>query len=166
MASTPRMLLLLRHAEAATFEPGHGDIDRPLNDEGREQARQVGAWLAEAGTPIDQVLCSAAARTRQTVELLDLSAPVEYTEDLYNAGSDAIREVLATVDDTANTVLVVGHAPGVPTLVHDLADQEATEPEMLHKLSHGFATATLVGIAIEGTWAHPLPGQVTFVVAG
>lgn len=166
MPETPRLLLLMRHAEAENFVPGLGDIDRPLTDEGKEQARRVGEALDEQGVTIDQVLCSAASRTRETAELLDIKAPIAHTEAIYNAGSDTIREALAEADDEARAVLIVGHAPGIPALVEDLIDEAATDPDILYSLSRGFSTATIVGIEIGGSWVHPSPGRAVLAFNG
>ena len=73
------------------------------------------------------VLSSPSARTRETVECLDLSAPVDFLEPLYSADADelleAVREVSAR-DDPPDTVLLVGHNPGVHQLVLELTDGE------------------------------------------
>lgn len=109
-----RLLFLMRHAEAVTFAPGLGDIDRPLSSDGRDQAGRAGTYLEELGVRIEGVLCSAAVRTKETAGLLGLSAPVRHTTEIYNAGSDTIRELVSEVDDSVTVLLVVGHAPGSP----------------------------------------------------
>ena len=60
-----RTLLILRHAKAVRESAG-GDRARPLNDRGLANASAVGRWLLAEGLIPDRVLCSTAARTRQT----------------------------------------------------------------------------------------------------
>lgn len=162
----PRLLLLMRHADAVTFAPGLGDVDRPLSARGEEQARRAGAYLRERDLTPDLTLCSAAIRTRQTTELLGVAGPVQQETALYNAGSDTIREAIGEVDEDVDTLLIVGHAPGVPTLAHALADEATSDHEALTAIRWGFPAATLVGIEIGGTWAHPEPGRVMFTFQG
>ncbi len=60
-----KRLTLIRHAkavEATTFEDDH---ERALRGRGRRAAAELGQQLA--ATPPDLILCSTAARTRQTV---------------------------------------------------------------------------------------------------
>lgn len=143
-------LFLMRHAQAANSAAGQGDIARTLTRHGRSQARAVGEVLADAR--IDLILCSPAARTRQTAELLQLSAPVDYRDTLYNAGARWIESELAGVADWVRTVLVVAHAPGIPALAHDLASADS-DPTALAVIDHYFPPATLVGLEFIGPWA-------------
>ena len=73
------------------------------------------------------VLSSPSARTRESVECLALVAPVEYRDPLYAADADelldAVRE-LSALDDPPDTVLLVGHNPGVHQLVLELTGGE------------------------------------------
>ena len=72
------VVALMRHATA----PGTGDphdftlgdctTQRNLSDEGREQARETGQRLKEAGLAFGFVGTSQWCRTRETAELLDL----------------------------------------------------------------------------------------------
>ncbi|MDO5683850.1 MAG: histidine phosphatase family protein [Propionibacteriaceae bacterium] len=164
--AAPRLLLLMRHADAVTFAPGLGDIDRPLSDEGVEQARRVGEYLTDQHLAPDAALCSAAVRTRQTAELLGLSCAIQHSTAIYNAGSDTIREVINGVADDVGVLLVVGHAPGVPTLAHALADEARSNADAFSAIRWGFPTATLIGIEIGGTWDDPEPGPVVFAFHG
>lgn len=166
MATSPRLLLLMRHAEAMNLAPGLGDIDRPLTEDGREQAEYVGRWLSDQEFRIDHVLCSPAVRTRETAEALGVDAPIELIDMIYNAGSDSIRDEVARVDDTSGCLLVIGHAPGVPALVDGLADPAQTDPQTMQEVNRGFPGATLVGIEVGGTWADLTPGRLAFVLRG
>jgi phosphohistidine phosphatase len=75
----------------------------------------------------DLVLSSPALRTRQTVAALLLAAPVTFLEQLYAADADelldAVRELSAR-DDEPESVLLVGHNPGVHQLVLELTGGE------------------------------------------
>lgn len=121
----PLQLLVLRHGHAEHEPPsaGGGDFARPLRPKG---IRLVGALAPRVrGLSPDLVLSSPSTRTRETVERLDLSAPVEYLEPLYAADADelldAVRE-LSTRPTPPQTVLLVGHNPGVHQLVLELTD--------------------------------------------
>ena len=61
-------LIVLRHAKAASGL-GIPDIDRTLTDRGRRNATAAGAWLRANDLVPDRVLCSIAARTRETLRL-------------------------------------------------------------------------------------------------
>ena len=65
-----RDLLLLRHAHADAAGAGQSDLARPLSATGRDEARAAGDWLREHGLRPDRVLCSPAARTRDTFAAL------------------------------------------------------------------------------------------------
>ncbi len=158
----------MRHAEAADFAPpGLDDSDRPLTRRGQDQARAVGAALAEHGVRIDQVLCSSAARTRQTLDLLGVQAPVTFTSELYNAGSQAIREEIGLLADSVSVALVLGHAPGgIPTLAHDLSD-ERSDPELRERIARGgYPTSTLVAIELDGNWNELRSGKLIWAAQG
>ncbi|MEB3266478.1 MAG: histidine phosphatase family protein [Cyanobacteriota bacterium] len=63
-------LLLVRHGETDWNRQGRfqGQIDIPLNDNGRRQAQAAARYLAQV--PIDRAYTSAMARPRQTAELI------------------------------------------------------------------------------------------------
>ena len=70
------------------------------------------------------VLCSSAWRTQETLELIasSLGDPtVEVEEGLYGAGSDGLLARVRAVSDTAGSVLVIGHNPGLQDLARRLA---------------------------------------------
>jgi phosphohistidine phosphatase len=144
-------LYLMRHAEAATTGTDWRDISRELTPKGRTQAREVGELLARQR--IELVLSSPAARARQTTELLSLPVPIRYVDRLYNAGSRALLAELSGVPDQIRTVLVVGHAPGIPALAENLADRLHSSPEALALIRYNYPPATLVGLEFFGGWS-------------
>lgn len=117
---TGRTLIMLRHAKAET--PGTmRDFDRQLSSRGRMDAGAAGAWLAAQGLRPDLVICSTAARTRQTwhgvaVALAEADpggwAPeVNYEHALYGGGRTEVIDLLRAVPESVTSVLVIGHNP-------------------------------------------------------
>lgn len=150
-----RTLLLLRHAEAESFIPGRRDAERRLTPRGHEQARALGNWLRHEGLSIDHVLCSSATRTQQTLEGLAIdpgTTSVELSRSLYEAGSDTILQLVSELEDAATTVLLVGHAPGIPATVLDLADPITSDSAARGIVETRYPPATLAVVEIHGSW--------------
>jgi phosphohistidine phosphatase len=116
-----RRLLLFRHAKAERAIPGGIDRDRPLIERGRKDAARIGVYMAAHALVPDRVLLSPAARTQETwkyVAKAFKAAPAATSfEKLYGATSHVIMTTIGDVPDTAHTVLVLGHNPGL----HELA---------------------------------------------
>lgn len=152
-------LYLLRHADAEGDLSGLSDAARGLSRDGRAQARETGEYLSTAG--IDLVLASAATRARQTTELLALHAPTEYLPRLYNASARHVLAELSGVGDQIRTVLVVGHAPGLPGLAYLLANAESDQAA-LSRVRPLYPPATLVGLEFVGGWSALTEAKLFF----
>ena len=74
-------LLLLRHGETAWNRERRimGDLDVPLNDEGRRQCEAAGRFLAGFG--VSRILASPLARTRESAAILAAVLNVPRSED-------------------------------------------------------------------------------------
>ena len=71
----PTTLVLVRHGVTEhtlgkLFSGGLKSSNPPLNDEGREQARATGQWLAPLSSTFDALISSPVRRTRETAEIL------------------------------------------------------------------------------------------------
>lgn len=109
-----RTLVLMRHGKSG-YPAGVNDHERPLADRGNREAALAGEWMSDEGLRVDAVLCSTATRTRETLSRTGVDAPVTYVEDIYGGYPDEILEAVrlhAPAD--AQTILVVGHEPGMP----------------------------------------------------
>ena len=128
MLSMPR-LILLRHAKSDWNTSASSDHARPLSGRGRRDAPRIGAALAARGWVPEVVLSSDATRTRQTWEgmraVLAPEAPVRWCHELYLASAGSAAGLLAA--QTAQTVMLIGHNPGLEELVQQLAG----EPERM-----------------------------------
>ena len=153
---TRRTLILLRHAEATKTRPGGRDIDRKLTALGEQQARGVGDFLRKQGIRVDAVICSSAVRAQQTLQQLrlpDEPSRVEVSEDYYNAGTDTLLEALRALPADCAVALLVGHAPGVPGVVFELADPKASDSSAMTALERRFSAAAVARMEFTGSWA-------------
>jgi phosphohistidine phosphatase len=101
-------LYLVRHADAT---PGDPDELRPLSNEGREQARELGERLRDDGVEPDVVLTSPLVRARQTGEALALATgSTQETDDRLAPGATA-ESLREAISGRGQRVVVVGHQP-------------------------------------------------------
>ena len=120
-----KTIFLLRHAKSSWADDSLSDHDRPLNSRGRAAAPRVGAHMQGAGYLPDLVLCSTATRTRQTLDAilseLEVDPAIEFQEDLYLAGPGEMLDMVRSVPDTVESVLLVSHNPGTGMLTAGLS---------------------------------------------
>ncbi len=182
-ADTRRTLILLRHAKSA-YPPGVADHERPLAPRGEREAALAGAWIARELPGIDRILCSTAERTRQTAAVAGLTgaiAPgsgaagagsepdtephqlVTYTDDIYDAYPDELEDLIRTVDPADRTIVLVGHAPGLPGLAEDLAGSGSDE-SALARMRGKFPTSAIAVLSVDGEWADVGRGAVTALI--
>ena len=118
-----RELILLRHAHAESAAAGQDDHARGLSATGLAEAQAAGDWLREHGLRPDRVLCSDAARTRATLAALgDIGAGEVYEDASIYDASPGTLAALADVNRDVERLLLVGHNPGLETLVALLTD--------------------------------------------
>jgi phosphohistidine phosphatase len=155
-----KTLILMRHAKSAWDDPHQKDIDRPLNGRGRKAAPHMGAWLAGEGYKPDLVLCSTAQRARETLDLVRPSLPgstkVEHLRALYMAGPREMLSEIGKAPATAETVMLVGHNPGMGSLASLLAGSGDTKA--LGNLHSKFPTAAIAVLRFNvAGWADLAP---------
>jgi phosphohistidine phosphatase len=152
-------LLLLRHAKAVPQEDEMADRDRPLADKGARQMRQLAAWAEGRRLRPELVLCSSAARTRQTLALIapKLKNPETlYEEGIYLADPRALLNRLRKMPGACASVLVVGHNPGLHELGVLLLQGGAGA--LARRLKDGMPTGALAVFELDGPWASLGPG--------
>jgi phosphohistidine phosphatase len=128
-----KTLLVLRHAKSSRKDPALSDHERPLNERGRRDGPRMGAFVREQRLTPDVIISSDAARARLTAEAVAEAAHYEgeilLDPDLYMASPADIISVLRAVRKTkAETVMIVGHNPGLEGLVAQLTGEEPQLP--------------------------------------
>ena len=122
-----KTLLVLRHAKSSWSDPALDDHERPLNKRGRRDGPRMGELVREYGLTPDIVVSSDAVRARTTAEAV--AAAARYAGDilldprLYLAWPDDILSLLQRVREKAETVMIVGHNPGLEKLVEQLTGE-------------------------------------------
>lgn len=148
------MLHLLRHAKSS-WKGDSEDHQRPLNRRGREAARLIGRNLPGAGG-IDLVLCSSAARTRETLELalagLTARPRCMIEGELYLADRDKLMKRLQRLGEVEANVLLIGHNPGLHELAATLAELDTPRSRAL--LSGKFPTAARASFQVGTRWSE------------
>jgi phosphohistidine phosphatase len=151
MNQPARTLLVLRHAKSA-YPEGAADHDRPLAERGVREACLAGKWLRSSFPDIDLVLCSTAARARETLARTKIKAPVQYRDRLYGAAPGEVVEEINGVGDGVRTLLVVGHEPTMGEVVLGLSGANGTNPELAEQVSEKFPTSAIAVLRVNEPW--------------
>jgi len=145
-----KRLYLLRHAKSSWDEPGLADRERPLAPRGRKAAKRIAAYLRREDATPSVVLCSSSVRTRQTLAAilpaLDGDPEVLVEEGLYAAGADTLLARIRAVPPEADSVLLIGHNPGIGDLALSLAG--GGDVDALGRLADGFPTGALATFTV------------------
>jgi phosphohistidine phosphatase len=163
-----RILLVLRHAQTEDVRPGSRDNERQLTPDGERQAREVGDYLRTRNIAIDAVLCSSAVRAQQTLGLLKIDDQlpanrVEIADRFYNAGADTLINAVRELPVDCRVALLVGHAPGAPGLVHEMADPDTSTPEAIGAIESRFPAAALAWLEFDSDWSEADSGALLAV---
>ena len=146
-----KTLALMRHAKSAWDNADLPDIDRPLSPRGQKAAPLMGERLKKAGYHPDVVLCSTAKRVLETLDLIAPSLPkkakVQHLKELYMAVPREMLNVIAKTPDSAETVLLIGHNPGIGSLAGWLAGEG--DSELLSKIRRKFPTAAAAVVTFD-----------------
>ena len=161
-----KRLYLLRHAKSSWDDPTLADHDRPLAPRGRRAAKVIAEHLGRKGIAPELVLCSPSRRTRQTLKRLapglGKNVDVQIEPELYAAPARDLLQVLHEVPDEVESVMLIGHNPGIQDLALGLAGAGSGIPRLRSK----FPTAALATLELNGTWRELAPGNgelVSFV---
>jgi len=123
-----KKLYVMRHAKSDWSHEGLSDFDRPLNERGLRNAPFMADQFAEAGRKVDFILTSPAKRALTTagyfkrrLGLLDNQWDTE--RKIYEADVSRLLGIINRLDDAHNCVMLVGHNPGLSSLVQALTGE-------------------------------------------
>ncbi len=151
-ASPARLVHLFRHAKSSWDNPKLDDFDRPLAARGIRACESMSRYILRGDIHPDRVVCSAAARTVQTLErvlpALGEQAVVNHYRGLYLAGAQAMLNRLRRTDSEANSVMLVAHNPGTQSLALRLIG--SGDPDDIARIEAKFPTGALATLVYRG----------------
>ena len=122
-------LYIMRHAKSDWSGPQTSDFERPINGRGRKNAMRVGGWMSENNYTPQKIISSPALRAKETIELVAAQISkfnledLTYEDELYLAGFTQLIEFINTYKDKVQSLMLVGHNPGIENLVNYLCDK-------------------------------------------
>ena len=158
-----KTLYLLRHAKSVA---GSGDDHgRTLAKRGVAACESIGRHFSEKKILPELILCSTAARARETLNGIAAAAgwaaetpPAEITRHLYMASGGEILTIIRTTNDERGSLMLVGHNPGTEEIARALVG--GGEPEALAAFAGKYATGALATIVFDAArWSEVGPGM-------
>lgn len=149
---TVKKLTLLRHAKSGWDDPVARDFDRPLNPKGRRAAHRIGEYFRSNAIHFDHVAASPAVRVIETIEHVaegtgGVIAP-SWDKRIYLASAVSLLDVVQETDDQHDSLLLVGHNPGLEDLVLLLVPDSA-EDQARDQVEEKFPTASIAEISFQ-----------------
>lgn len=149
-----KTLILVRHGEFQHKDPFVPDIGRPMTRKGRRDLLAVAGRFADLGIVPDLIITSPARRTGETAEIFGKKVglsldQMKVNEDLFEAEKREILRIVHLLDDSLDTVMLVGHDPAMTSLLHHLVTAEV----------YNLKFASFAVLNIDGRWRDAAFGR-------
>jgi phosphohistidine phosphatase len=146
-------LYLLRHGKSDR-SVDVDDFDRPLKKRGKQNSKQIGAYLQEQQLIPDLILSSPAKRAISTAKRVRAASGneeliIQQDMRLYASSVECLKMVLSKCSPEVQRVLLVGHNPELEELLLDLVG--AKNLPTINKI---LPTATLVRLKLPADWTQ------------
>jgi phosphohistidine phosphatase len=158
-----KQLLLLRHGQAVEAQRDMTDMDRPLSPRGRAEVLDAAQCIADSRLRCDALLASPAVRTRETATIvaaeLDFSEAIIFEPSIYLGDAAALLTALRRCPKTSETLLMVGHNPGIS----ELAQRFKGTPPPVELRTAGLCSVAFAAEACWGALRADLATAVTLL---
>jgi phosphohistidine phosphatase len=153
-----KTLILVRHGDFQHKDPFVPDIGRPMTRKGRRDLHAVAGRFAALNIVPDLIVTSPARRTGETAEIFGKKAglsrdQMKVNEDLFEAEKREILRIVHALDDSLDTVMLVGHDPAMTSLLHHLVNAEV----------YNLKFASFAVLNITGRWRDAAFGRAELV---
>ena len=141
----------LRHAKSSWDNFELKDYDRPLSTRGIQDADLMGNYFRSKKIKLDLVISSPSKRTTETLEhFFQFERPkVQFEESIYHATLDEILDVIFSVPENTDTIMLVGHNPSM----HEITEY------LSNKFINKYPTCCLASLAINTEWNKVVRGS-------
>jgi phosphohistidine phosphatase len=124
-----KQLIIVRHGKSSWKYESIADIDRHLKEKGIHDVYDMAGRLKDQDVFPDVILSSPASRALHTALIFSrtLDYPVNrihLKEIFYNGSDQDVLEVIRTVPDDADTIMIFGHNPTFTDLANHFLPEE------------------------------------------
>jgi len=121
-----KTVYIVRHGKAVPAHANIADADRLLTDTGVARTCKIAEYMTESKPVIDQIIASPAERAFATAliiaDKLGIKAnKVISDEKLFTGDESDVLEVIEALDDSINSVMIVGHNPVITMVANQFA---------------------------------------------
>ena len=122
-----KKIYFIRHAKSSWKEEGLNDFERPLNKRGKRDAPFMASRLKHFGVTPSRIITSPAIRAFKTAKKMAeiLSYPKEeiiLDNSLYESNFENYLNLIQSLDDTDNDIIIVAHNPEITEVTEILSD--------------------------------------------
>jgi phosphohistidine phosphatase len=122
-----KTVYIVRHGKAVPASANVADADRLLTDTGVARTWKVAQYMAESKPVIDHIIASPAERAFTTALIIAdklgiQAAKVVAEEKLFTGDDSDAIELIEALDDSVNSVMIVGHNPVITLLANRFAN--------------------------------------------
>ena len=122
-----KVLYISRHAKSSWDDASLADFDRPLNKRGKKDAPMMGELLESLGVLPELIIASPAKRAIRTARILAdkilyPASEIVLNEDIYEASTSDLLDIIENFDDSLKSVMIVGHNPSFTHLANYLTE--------------------------------------------
>tara|TARA_B100000925_G_scaffold169454_1_gene127482 strand:- start:125 stop:619 length:495 start_codon:yes stop_codon:yes gene_type:complete len=118
-----KKLIIIRHCKSSWSDLSLNDFDRPLNNRGVQDGNLMSKELLKKIDNVDLLISSSSKRTRLTADFFIESIKINkisFIDDLYHSSSENIINKLKKISNTHESIMLIGHNPGLTDLVNKL----------------------------------------------
>jgi phosphohistidine phosphatase len=120
-----KKIIFIRHGKSGWDSPWLSDHDRPLAERGIIDVPHMALRLQKRGLVPDLIVSSTALRAADTARLTAAvfgypESAIVLEKSLYHASPELLLEVIRSQSEAVQTLVLVGHNPGLTELIQEL----------------------------------------------
>lgn len=127
-----KTLFVMRHAKSSWDDAALSDFERPLNERGLEAVPLMGEAIKKNQFQPELIISSPAKRAAQTANLVKdaarINGEIQLDERIYEASPARLLEVVSEQNGKSESILLVGHNPGLEGLIKVLTGELQAMP--------------------------------------
>ncbi len=127
-----KTLFLMRHAKSSWKDDSLEDHERPLKKRGKKDIKLIAKVMKKSDLNPELIITSSAVRAKETAELLaealGYKGKIITSDALYMGEPSDYLKVLKGIKEKYDSVLIVGHNPGLEAYLQIIDGEIASLP--------------------------------------